>query len=89
MARLPLYHQTAQNGRGGIPGWWFGAPVVAFLYALATPRILPDLVSIPDDLPTSLAGPMRWLVGLLFGVVLLSLWQLSRWARTTRVPRRS
>ena len=33
MTKLPLYHETARDGRGGIPGWWFGAPVIAFAYA--------------------------------------------------------
>jgi hypothetical protein len=23
MTKLPLYHQTATDGHGGIPAWWF------------------------------------------------------------------
>jgi hypothetical protein len=78
MARLPLYHQTATPGRGGIPTWWFGAPVVAFLYAFAAGRFAPDLVSIPNDLPQNLVAPMRWLVGLVIGVALLAAWGVVR-----------
>ena len=79
MARFPLYHQTAMHGRGGIPSWWFGAPVIAFVYAFFTTRLVPDLVPVPDDLPPGLATPMRWFVGLAIGVALLSAWRLVRW----------
>ena len=43
MTKLPLYHETSSDGRGGIPGWWFGAPVVAFAYAFLAPRFVPTL----------------------------------------------
>lgn len=80
MKQQPLYHQTATDERGGIPGWWFGAPVIAFVYAFVTPRFVPDIVSIPETLPEGLATPMRWFVGLLLGVGLLLSWQIARWA---------
>jgi hypothetical protein len=82
MAKLPLYHQTARDGRGGIPGWWFGAPAIAFAYALVTPRFLPDVMRVPDALPDGTAAVMRWFVGLFLGVALLSAWQLIHWARS-------
>ncbi|HLG55304.1 MAG TPA: hypothetical protein VI485_08225 [Vicinamibacterales bacterium] len=82
-----LHHETATDGRGGIPGWWFGAPLIAFVYAFATPRLLPDIVSVPATLPAGLAGPMRWFIGLVLGVVLLSTWHLIRWAGSTRAAR--
>ena len=43
-ARLLLYHQTAMHGRGGIPSWWFGAPIIAFVYTFFTATLVPDLV---------------------------------------------
>jgi hypothetical protein len=48
MAKLPLYHQTAHDGRGGIPGWWFGAPVIAFAN-LATDSLGPLAVTSPGE----------------------------------------
>jgi hypothetical protein len=77
--RQPLYHETSSR-RFGIPAWWFGAPAVAFVYVLVTPRFLPDLVPVPAHL----AAPVRWLVGLLLGVALLSIVQLARWLPTQR-----
>ena len=76
----PLYPETAP-GRFGIPGWWFGAPVVAFVYVLATPRFVPDMVAVPSTLPTNLAPALRWFVGLLLGIALMSLIQLVLWLR--------
>jgi hypothetical protein len=84
MAKEPLYHETAR-GRFGIPGWWFGAPVVAFAYVLATPRFLPDLVAVPAALPSNLASPLRWFVGLLIGVALLTIVQLLLRIRRRKV----
>ena len=80
MPKEPLYHETAR-GRFGIPAWWFGAPVVAFAYVLTTPRWLPDLVAVPATLPNNLTSPLRWFVGLLLGVALMSLLQLLLWLR--------
>ena len=80
MRNSPLYHQTATGGRGGIPAWWFGAPAIAFVYAFITPRVVPDLVSLPEALPSGVATPLRWFIGLLLGVALLSTWRLLRWA---------
>ena len=86
MTKLPLYHETSSDGRGGIPGWWFGAPVVAFAYAFLAPRFVPDVVPPPQGLPQGMAAVMRWFVGLLVGVALLSAWRLIQWARSTRLP---
>ena len=83
MPKEPLYHQNAP-GRFGIPAWWFGAPVVAFVYALATPRFLPDLVAVPSTLPSNLASPLRWFVGLLLGVALMSVVRLVVWLRGSK-----
>jgi hypothetical protein len=80
MRNSPLYHQTATDGRGGIPAWWFGAPAIAFVYAFITPRFVPDLVSLPEALPNGVATPLRWFIGLLLGVALLSTWRLLRLA---------
>jgi hypothetical protein len=89
MTRLPLYHETARDGRGGIPGWWFGAPVVAFAYAFLAPRFVPEIVTLPPGLPQGVAPAMRWFIGLLLGVALLSIWRLVQWLRSSRVPRHS
>lgn len=83
MAKEPLYHETAR-GRFGIPGWWFGAPVVAFAYVFVTPRLLPDLVTPPPALPANLAAPLRWFVGLLLGVALMSVVQVILWLRRSK-----
>ena len=83
MDREPLYHE-ASPGRFGIPTWWFGAPVVAFAYVLLIPRVLPDLVAIPATLPDNLAAPLRWFVGLVLGVALMSVVQLLLWLRAKR-----
>jgi len=80
MSKLPLYHQTARDGHGGIPGWWFGAPAIAFVYAFLTPRFLPDVVSVPAGVEGA-APVLRWCVGLLFGVALLAAWRMPQWAR--------
>jgi hypothetical protein len=85
MAKLPLYHQTATDGHGGIPAWWFGAPAIAFLYTFLTPGFIPDIVSVPEALPNGMATAMRWFVGLLLGVALLSTWRLVRWAASRSV----
>lgn len=85
MTKLPLYHQTATDGHGGIPAWWFGAPVVAFAYVFLIPRFLPDIVSVPDALPVGLAATVRWFIGLVLGVALVTTWQVIRWARLRRV----
>ena len=81
MPGQPLYHQTATHGHGGIPGWWFGAPLIAFAYAFVTPRFVPDIVSVPEALPAGLDHVMRWCIGLVLGVVMLAFWQIIRWAR--------
>ena len=82
MSKQLLYHQTSRDGRGGIPGWWFGAPIVAFAYAFVTPRFMHDIVPVPPGLPEAIAPLMRWFIGLLLGVVLLSAWRVVQWART-------
>jgi len=83
MEREALYHQTAP-GRFGIPAWWFVAPFVAFVYVLVTPRWLPDLVTPPPALPANLATPLRWFVGLLLGLILMSVVQLILWLRRSK-----
>jgi hypothetical protein len=83
MEKEPLYHQTAR-GRFGIPAWWFGAPFVAFVYVFVTPGWLPDLVTPPPALPANLAAPLRWFVGLLLGVALMSVVQLILWLRRSK-----
>jgi hypothetical protein len=75
--KLPLYHERAQ---GGIPKWWFAAPVVAFAYTLMTPRVLPDVVTAPEPL----ANVTRWLVGLVLGVIAIVAVRLVQWVRTLR-----
>ena len=82
-----LYHQTPRDGHGGIPAWWFGAPFFAFVYAFATPGVLPDLVSLPATLPPALAVTVRWFIGLVLAVALLASWQLVRWVRSMSRPR--
>jgi hypothetical protein len=78
MEQLPLYHRTARDGRAGIPSWWFGAPIIAFVYAFLTPRIGLDIVTVPETLPNGMTAAMRWLVGLLLGVALISTWRVIR-----------
>jgi hypothetical protein len=78
MDREPLYHEVSR-GRFGLPAWWFGAPAVAFLYVLLTPRFLPELV-VAGALPAGLAAAIRWMVGLLVGVALISAVRLFLWS---------
>ena len=75
MAEEPLYHQTPR-GKSGVPVWWFGAPAIAFVYVWLTPQFLPDLVSMPRDLPPPLAQIVRWLVGLVAGTALMAVVQI-------------
>ena len=79
MSREPLYHEVS-SPRFGIPAWWFGAPAVAFVYVLLTPRLLPDLLPVPANL----VAPVRWLIGLMLGVALLSIGQLVLWLLRTQ-----
>jgi hypothetical protein len=83
MRREPLYHEVSSR-RFGVPAWWFGAPAVAFLYVFVTPRFLPELLPIPPEVPANLAASVRWLIGLVLGVALLSIFQLARWWRIQR-----
>jgi hypothetical protein len=70
---MPLYHERpTSKWRSGLPGWWFGAPIIALLYTLITPKYLPDIVPTP-------VGAVRWLVGLLVGVAILAGLHLARW----------
>jgi hypothetical protein len=61
------------------PAWWFGAPLIALAYVALTPRVLPDLL--PEN---ASSAPVRWLIGLLLGVAILSTWQLARWMLGSR-----
>jgi len=54
-----------------------GAGLLAFAYVLLTPRVLPDVVS-ADSVPNGAIGPVRWLVGMLFGAMLMVAWYLLR-----------
>ena len=78
MRKLPLFHETAQ---GGVPAWWFSAPFIAFAYILLTPRFLPDIVTVPDAV-SELATIIRWFVGLLLGVIALSVVRLIQSAQS-------
>ena len=69
---------NAMSGVG--PRWWFGAPFIAFAYTLVTPRFVPDIVGWPQQLPGEQVAILRWLVGLVIGVALLTTWRLVRWA---------
>jgi hypothetical protein len=75
MDKLPTSDRTGGRWRGAVPAWWFGAPFIAVAYVLLTPRFLPDIV--PAAATTQ---PVRWLVGLVIGVVILSTWQVGPWA---------
>lgn len=44
-----------------------------------------EAVSIPDTLPASLAAILRWLTGLVLGVVVATAWPVARRARVTGV----
>jgi hypothetical protein len=76
----PLYHASRTDW--GVPRWWFGAPAIAFLYAFLTPEFVPDIVTVPDGLPENLHAPMRWFVGLLGGVAMISTWRLIQWVQS-------
>lgn len=54
-----------------------GAGLLAFAYVLLTPRVLPDVVS-ADSVPNGAIGPVRWLVGMPFGAMLMVTWHLRR-----------
>lgn len=86
--KTSLYHETGTKWRAGLPRWWFGAPAIAFVYTLMTPRFLPDLVSIPENSPVRISPAVRWLVGLLIGVAVLTVMQFATWV-LTRVKRQS
>jgi len=77
------------NRHGRIPAWWFGAPFVAFAYAFLVPRFVPDLVPLLEGQPVGLAPALRWFIGLLAGVALLTAWRLAQQARSARRPRHS
>jgi hypothetical protein len=79
MTKSALYHERPTNKwRGGAPWWWFGAPFIAFAYVLATPRVIPDILSTPPELSGALPG-VRWLVGLVIGVGILATVHAARW----------
>jgi hypothetical protein len=72
MTKTALYHERpTSKWRGGTPWWWFGAPFIAMAYVLVTPRFLPDIVSVPSEL-SGAQSAVRWLVGLVVGVVVLA-----------------
>lgn len=55
-----------------------GAGLLAFVYVVVTPRLLPDAVSLPADLPKSTTAAVRWLVGIGVGVIVMAAWYLLR-----------
>ncbi|MDP1570407.1 MAG: hypothetical protein Q8L86_10410 [Vicinamibacterales bacterium] len=64
-----------------------GAGLLAFVYVLGTPRLFPDVVS-TDVVPNGAVGPLRWLVGILIGAVVMMAWYLLRGAlRRSRAAR--
>lgn len=75
---IPATQETGRTWRGPTPAWWFGAPLIAGVYVFLTPRFLPDIVSVGTN------GPVRWLVGLLVGVAILSTWRIVRWVLAIR-----
>ena len=80
----PLAHdRPATKWSTGAPWWWFGAPVLAFAYVLLTPRVLPDVVSIPSDMSAVLPA-LRWLVGIVLGVGVLITIRFTRWILSKR-----
>lgn len=83
MTKAPLYHEIPHGGRSTVPAWWFGAPFIALAYAFVTPRFLPDIVDVPENL-SHVAEVVRVLVGLVLGVGVLSAWRIARWARSRR-----
>jgi hypothetical protein len=74
MDKLSTFHRTGGQWRGAVPAWWFGAPLIAGAYVFLTPRFLPDVVPAVGTMPL-----VRWLVGLVVGVAILSIWQIGRW----------
>jgi hypothetical protein len=74
MDKVPAFDRTGGRWRGTVPVWWFGAPLIATLYVFLTPRVLPDIVPETASMPL-----VRWLVGLVIGVAILSIWQIARW----------
>lgn len=79
MTTPALYHERPTNKwRGGVPWWWFGAPFIAVAYVLATPRFLPDIVSTSPELSGALPA-LRWLIGVVIGVAILTTVQVGRW----------
>lgn len=67
----------------GAPWWWFGAPVFAFAYVLLTPRLLPDIVSVPGEMSAALPA-LRFLIGIVLGVGALITIRLMRWTLSGR-----
>jgi hypothetical protein len=62
-----------------------GAGMFAFMYVLLTPRLLPDPISSLAGLPEGATGAVRWLVGLLAGVILMVSWLGLRAIRQSKV----
>jgi hypothetical protein len=88
MTNTRLYHERpASKSRGGVPWWWFGAPFIAVAYVFATPRFLPDRVSTSPEMSGALPA-LRWLVGVVVGVALLSAVRAMGWILRRTVSRR-
>jgi len=54
-----------------------GAGLLAFAYVFLTPRVLPDVIS-SDTVPSGAIGPVRALLGMLLGAMLMVAWYLLR-----------
>lgn len=48
-------------------GVMLGASLLAFVYLLLPPRLLPDVVSFPESVSGSQIAAVRWLVGMVLG----------------------
>lgn len=72
MDKLSAFQHTGGGWRGTTPAWWFGAPLIAGAYVFLTPRYLPELV------PATGNSPLRWMIGLVVAVAILSIWQIGR-----------
>jgi hypothetical protein len=74
MDKLSTFDRTGGRWRGTVPAWWFGAGLLAGVYVFLTSRFVPDIVPGASNTP-----PVRWLVGLVIGVAILSTVQIGRW----------
>ena len=55
-----------------------GAGLLAFVYVLLTPRLVPDIFPWPDTVSNTTIGAMRWLVGIVLGAIVMTVWLVLR-----------